>query len=75
MAAENLATLSSSDALAGTSEATEFGAAIREMRLALNADLATVAASLRIRQVYLQAIEDGRMAESPDGPNPAHLDR
>jgi cytoskeletal protein RodZ len=65
MAAENLATLSTSEALVGASEATEFGAAIRDMRLAHNTDLATVASTLRIRQVYLQAIEDGRFTELP----------
>ena len=65
MAAETLATLTTSDALTGASEATEFGAAIREMRLAHNTDLATVASTLRIRLVYLQAIEDGRFTELP----------
>ena len=65
MAAEILATLPSSNALVDASEATEFGAAIRDMRLAHNADLATVAATLRIRLVYLQAIEDGRFDELP----------
>ena len=65
MVAETLATLSTSDALAGASEATEFGAAIRDMRLAHNTDLATVASTLRIRLVYLQAIEDGRFTELP----------
>jgi cytoskeletal protein RodZ len=43
----------------------EFGAAMRDMRVAHNADLATVATTLRIRQVYLQAIEDGRFDELP----------
>ena len=65
MVAETLATLSTSDAQAGASEATEFGAAIRDMRLAHNTDLATVASTLRIRLVYLQAIEDGRFTELP----------
>jgi len=35
------------------------------MRLAHNTELATVASTLRIRQVYLQAIEDGRFTELP----------
>jgi len=35
------------------------------MRLAHNTDLATVASTLRIRLVYLQAIEDGRFTELP----------
>ena len=63
MAAENLATLSTSEALVGASEATEFGAAIRDMRLAHNTELSTVASTLRIRLVYLQGIEDGRFTE------------
>lgn len=65
MAAGPLATSSSSGALVGGTEATEFGAAIRDMRLAHNADLETVAAALRIRLVYLQAIEDGRFSDLP----------
>jgi len=65
MAAETLATSSTSGSLSGASEATEFGAALRDMRLAHNTDLATVASSLRIRQVYLQAIEDGRFNDLP----------
>ncbi|MDA1324492.1 MAG: DUF4115 domain-containing protein [Proteobacteria bacterium] len=35
------------------------------MRLAHSADLATVASTLRIRLVYLQAIEEGRFSELP----------
>jgi cytoskeletal protein RodZ len=65
MAAENLSTLSTSEALVDASEATEFGAAIRDMRLAHNTELSTVASTLRIRMVYLQAIEDGRFTELP----------
>lgn len=65
MAAENLATSPTSDSLNSVSEAVEFGAALRDMRLAHNTDLATVAATLRIRLVYLQAIEDGRFNDLP----------
>ena len=38
---------------------------MRDMRLAHKADLETVASTLRIRQVYLQAIEDGRFSDLP----------
>ena len=65
MAAEILATSSPSDALAGASEATEFGAAMRDMRLAHKAELATVASTLRIRLIYLEAIEEGRFTDLP----------
>jgi len=60
-----LATSSTSEALVDATEATEFGAAIRDMRLAHNTELATVASTLRIRLVYLQAIEDGRFNDLP----------
>ncbi len=43
----------------------EFGAAMREMRQAHNRELSDVANALRIRQVYLQAIEDGRFDDLP----------
>jgi cytoskeleton protein RodZ len=43
----------------------EFGAAMRDMRKAHNRELSDVANALRIRQVYLQAIEDGRFDDLP----------
>lgn len=46
-------------------QAVEFGASMREMRRAHNRELAEVAATLKIRQVYLQAIEDGRFNALP----------
>ncbi len=63
--AETLASPTVPESLGETPEAVEFGAALREMRMAHNADLATVASTLRIRQVYLQAIEDGRFGDLP----------
>lgn len=46
-------------------QAVEFGASMREMRRAHNLELADVAAILKIRQIYLQAIEDGRFNALP----------
>jgi cytoskeletal protein RodZ len=46
-------------------KASEFGAALREMRLAYDRSVADVAADLRIRQVYLEAIEEGRFDDLP----------
>ncbi len=43
----------------------EFGAAMRDMRKAHNRELSDVANALRIRQTYLQAIEDGRFDDLP----------
>jgi cytoskeleton protein RodZ len=43
----------------------EFGAAMRDMRKEHNRELSDVANALRIRQVYLQAIEDGRFDDLP----------
>ncbi|MBK19231.1 MAG: hypothetical protein CMM52_10405 [Rhodospirillaceae bacterium] len=43
----------------------EFGAALRDIRQAHNRELADVAESLRIRQVYLKAIEEGRFDDLP----------
>ena len=48
-----------------TPQAAEFGAALREMRLAYDRTIADAAADLRIRQVYLVAIEDGRFDDLP----------
>jgi cytoskeletal protein RodZ len=45
--------------------AVEFGAALRQTRLTYGRDLADVANQLRIRQVYLQAIEEGRFEALP----------
>lgn len=47
------------------SEAVELGRMMREMREAHKRDLPQVAAELRIRQVYLQAIEEGRYSDLP----------
>lgn len=60
-----MASPSLSERLGGTPEAAEFGAALRDMRLAHNADIPGVASTLRIRQVYLQAIEAGRFGDLP----------
>jgi len=65
MAAETLANSSPTDSVANTAEEAEFGAAMREMRLAHNTDLAAVSSTLRIRQVYLLAIEEGRFNDLP----------
>ena len=46
-------------------QAVEFGASMRETRRAHNRELADVAAILKIRLVYLQAIEDGRFNALP----------
>lgn len=46
-------------------QASEFGAALRDMRVAHGRDLSEVAEALRIRLSFLQAIEDGRFHELP----------
>lgn len=46
-------------------QAAEFGAALRQTRIANGRELGQVAAQLRIRQPYLQAIEDGRFEDLP----------
>jgi len=46
-------------------QAVEFGSAMREMRIAHGRELADVAETLRIRQAFLQAIEDGRFHDLP----------
>jgi len=43
----------------------EFGRAFRDMRRELNRDLVEVADALRIREVYLKAIEEGRFDQLP----------
>jgi len=43
----------------------EFGMAFRKMRRELNRDLVEVADALRIREVYLKAIEEGRFDQLP----------
>lgn len=58
-------TASKSSTVEAATQAVEFGASIREMRQAHNRELADVAATLKIRQVYLQAIEDGRFGDLP----------
>lgn len=60
-----MASSSNLASLGSTPEASEFGAALRDMRVAHNTDVSTVASTLRIRQVYLQAIEDGRFDDLP----------
>ena len=49
----------------GEFSASELGAMLRESRVSLGRELEDVAAELRIRQVYLQAIEDGRLDDLP----------
>ena len=46
-------------------QAAELGAVLREMRLAHGRTPANVAADLRIRQVYIAAMEDGRFDDLP----------
>lgn len=46
-------------------DAAELGAMMREMRENLGHELETVASDLRIRLVYLEAIEEGRLADLP----------
>lgn len=46
-------------------DATELGAMMREMRENLGHDLEKVAADLRIRLVYLEAMETGRLGDLP----------
>ena len=46
-------------------DAAELGEILREMRVNLGHDLETVSADLRIRLVYLQAIETGRLEDLP----------
>jgi cytoskeletal protein RodZ len=53
------------DPRAHAQQAVEFGAAMRDMRLAHKRELADVANSLRIRHVYLKAIEEGRFDDLP----------
>lgn len=48
-----------------TFDAAELGAMMREMRENLGHELADVATDLRIRLVYLEAIEAGRLADLP----------
>ena len=64
MASLNQAGIDASAAAGGT-HAVEFGASLREIRLAHQRELADVSADLRIRQVFLQAIEEGRFEDLP----------
>ena len=48
-----------------TFDAGEVGATLRDVRLAMPRELVDVANDLRIRHVYLQAIEDGRLGDLP----------
>ncbi|MEE8334628.1 MAG: RodZ domain-containing protein [Alphaproteobacteria bacterium] len=48
-----------------SAQAIEFGAALRDMRVAHGRELPEVAETLRIRPSFLQAIEDGRFQELP----------
>lgn len=43
----------------------EVGAELRSARIALERELSDVAGELRIRQIYLQAIEEGRLSDLP----------
>jgi cytoskeletal protein RodZ len=62
---EPLESSSTFESPASSPEASEFGASLRDMRVAHNTDVSTVATTLRIRQVYLQAIEDRRFHDLP----------
>lgn len=57
--------MAADNALSDVAHATEFGAAIRDMREAHGKTLAEVSATLRVRQTYLAAIEDGRFDDLP----------
>ena len=52
-------------AQAEDAQAAEFGAALRQTRLAAGRDIADIARQLRIRQSFLQAIEEGRFDALP----------
>ena len=49
----------------GEFSTSELGAMLRESRVSLGRELEDIAAELRIRLVYLQAIEDGRLEDLP----------
>ena len=49
-------------------EAREVGARLREARVALGRARADIARELRIREVWLEAIEEGRLGELPGAP-------
>ena len=53
------------DPSVGEFSAGELGAMLRESRLSLGREIEDVAAELRIRLVYLQAIEEGRLEDLP----------
>ena len=53
----------------GQADAARVGEELREARLAFGLELRDVAAQLRIRRHYLQALEEGRLKELP---SPAH---
>ena len=53
------------DAMGESSDATRVGAELREARERLGWSLADVAGNLRIRYVYLLALEEGRVADLP----------
>ncbi|MPY72386.1 MAG: helix-turn-helix domain-containing protein, partial [Alphaproteobacteria bacterium] len=53
------------DTVHAAERAREFGDALREMRVTHGRELADVADHLRIRKVYLQAIEEGRFDDLP----------
>jgi cytoskeleton protein RodZ len=55
------------DNLASAEQAVRLGAELRAARTRLGWELPHLAASLRIRQAYLEAIEGGRVAELPGG--------
>ncbi|MES2710849.1 MAG: RodZ domain-containing protein [Pseudomonadota bacterium] len=46
-------------------EATRLGEELREARMALGVSVADMAARIRIRRVYLEALEEGRLKELP----------
>ncbi len=54
-----------SEASAGKTPAARLGAQLRETRVGLGWELPDLAASLRIRREYLEAIEAGRMGDLP----------
>ncbi|MGE0748579.1 MAG: helix-turn-helix domain-containing protein [Rhodospirillales bacterium] len=54
-----------SDKIEGQMDARELGAMLREVRMSQQRDLHDLAGELRIRHVYLQAIEDGRLNDLP----------
>ena len=57
--------MTTGNVLGDVAHASEFGAAIRDMREAHGKSLSEVSSTLRVRQTYLEAIEEGRFEDLP----------